>query len=285
MMFLTKCASWLICHDVQRSESRSFSCERMVLCMAWKEQLSDGICTSVTWLFSWHWSLTFRYGGCDVGRFHFPHAWRRRHLRDCRPRAHRLRTFDQEPSPQGTSSFGSSTWRWSTIIPVPHFPFTMMTRKQTWATFVFQSNPSGNPCGINFHQAIFIPGCSAPAAFEGFESPWLAPYCISLKVVCLEDMLRKHAVSGMCSPTLRPRSTLSHWQRGKEKRHSRYFAGGGDRLWADPTVLASSPQDAPCRNQTRTRALQSFASNPIFVERFWERLETSKLLTYNQARR
>ena len=43
---------WLIGHDVEGSESRSFSFELMVLCMAWKEQRSDGICTCVTWLLS-----------------------------------------------------------------------------------------------------------------------------------------------------------------------------------------------------------------------------------------
>ena len=38
---------WLIGHDVQGSESRSFFCELMV----WKEKCPNGICTSVTWRF------------------------------------------------------------------------------------------------------------------------------------------------------------------------------------------------------------------------------------------
>ena len=110
-----------------------------------------------------------------------------------------IQDFWSRAQPSRDELFGSSTWRSSTIIPVPHFPFTMMTRKQTWATFVFQSNPSGNPCGIRFHQAIFIPGCSAPAVFEGFESLWLAPYCISLKVVCNPDPCFRGHVEKACS--------------------------------------------------------------------------------------
>lgn len=61
----------------------------------------------------------------------------------------------------------------------------------------------------------------------------------------------------------------------KEKRHSRYFAGGGDRFWADPTVLASSPQDAELEEQhagikpelVRCKALRAIPSSSSAFEK------------------
>ena len=91
MLFLTKCGSLAMMFK----DPRAVVSLPNWWCCAWHEKSSALTAFPPSWLgcLAGHQSLTFGRTGCDVG---IPPPWRRLHLR-----AH----------PQGTSSFGSSTWR------------------------------------------------------------------------------------------------------------------------------------------------------------------------------